>query len=141
MGRAAQTDGRVRYTAPSLIFTHPEGRVLDAGGFQPVEAYDMALANLAPGLERRPPAEDPLDILQALPYAPTTREIAACMTPHLGEIDDDAAEAALIAAAGDGLVVREPVGDRALWHLDGERRFAYQGASRSTTQAPDLSRR
>src|SRR5258707_3636644 len=52
-GKAARTDGPVRYTAPSLIFER-DGRRLEAGGFQPVEAYDVLLANLDPTLERRP---------------------------------------------------------------------------------------
>jgi protein-disulfide isomerase-like protein with CxxC motif len=116
-GREANTDGAVRYTAPSIIFTHPDGGSLEVGGFQPLESYDTALANLDVSLERRPPAEDPVDVLRALPYAPVTREVAACMTSNLGEVDEDAAERALIAAAGEGLVRREPVGDGALWHL------------------------
>ena len=41
------------------------------------------------------------------------------MTSNLGELDDDAAERALIAAAGEGLVRREAIGDGALWHLNG----------------------
>ena len=118
-GREANTDGAVRYTAPSIIFESADGRSLEVGGFQPLEAYDTALANLDVGLERRPPAEDPLDVLRALPYAPVTREVAACMTSNLGELDDDAAERALIAAAGEGAVRREPIGDGALWHLTG----------------------
>jgi len=116
-GREANTDGAVRYTAPSIIFETADGRSLEIGGFQPVEAYDSALANLDVTLERRPPAEDPLDVLRALPYAPVTREVAACMTSNLGEVDDDAAERALIAAAAEGLVRRAPIGDGALWHL------------------------
>jgi protein-disulfide isomerase-like protein with CxxC motif len=116
-GREANTDGAVRYTAPSLIFTTQDGRSLEVGGFQPLEAYDTALANLDVSLTRRSPAEDPVDVLRALPYPPVTREVAAAMTSNLGEVDDDAAERALIAAAGDGLVRREPVGDGALWHL------------------------
>jgi protein-disulfide isomerase-like protein with CxxC motif len=116
-GREADTDGAVRYTAPSIIFTHGDGRSLEVGGFQPLESYDTALANLDVTLERRPPAQDPVDVVRALPYAPVTREVAACMTTNLGEIDDDAAERALIAAAGEGLVRREAVGDGALWHL------------------------
>jgi 2-hydroxychromene-2-carboxylate isomerase len=119
-GRSANTDGAVRYTAPSLVLTDAGGRSLEAGGFQPAEAYDLVLANLDPALERRAPAEDPLDVLRALPYAPTTREVAACMAAHLGDPDDDAAEAALIAAAADGRVHREPVGSGALWHLAAE---------------------
>jgi protein-disulfide isomerase-like protein with CxxC motif len=116
-GRAANTDGAVRYTAPSVIFTTEDGRSLEVGGFQPLESYDTALANLDVSLNRRPPAEDVVDVLRALPYAPVTREVAMCMTTNLGEVDDDAAERALIAAAGEGLVRREAVGDGALWRL------------------------
>jgi protein-disulfide isomerase-like protein with CxxC motif len=118
-GRAANTDGAVRYTAPSVRFTDPSGTTLEVGGFQPLEAYDTALANLAPDLERRPPAQDPVDVVRALPYAPTTREVAACMAGNLDAPDDDAAEAALIAAAGEGRVRREAIGSGALWHLMG----------------------
>ena len=118
-GREANTDGAVRYTAPSVIFTHPDGGSLEVGGFQPLESYDTALANLDVALERRAPATDPLDVLRALPYAPVTREVAACMTSNLGELDEDAAERALIAAAGDGAVRREGLGTGALWHLTG----------------------
>jgi protein-disulfide isomerase-like protein with CxxC motif len=118
-GREANTDGAVRYTAPSIIFTGDDGRSLEVGGFQPLESYDTALANLDVSLERRPPAQDPVEVLRALPYAPVTREVAACMTSNLGEVDDDATERALIAAAGEGLVRREAVGTGALWHLVG----------------------
>jgi protein-disulfide isomerase-like protein with CxxC motif len=116
-GREADTDGAVRYTAPSIIFTHPDGGEIEVGGFQPLEAYDTALANLDVELERRPPAEDPVDVLRSLPYAPVTREVAACMTSNLGALDHGAAEHALITAAGEGLVRREAIGDGALWHL------------------------
>jgi len=116
-GREANTDGAVRYTAPSIIFRTAEGASLEVGGFQPVEAYDTALANLDVSLTRRPAAEDPVEVLSALPYAPVTREVAACMTTNLGELDEDAAEQALIAAAAEGRVRREAVGTSALWHL------------------------
>jgi protein-disulfide isomerase-like protein with CxxC motif len=116
-GREANTDGAVRYTAPSVIFTHPDGGSLEVGGFQPLESYDTALANLDVGLERRAPATDPVEVLRALPYAPVTREVAACMTTNLGELDEAAVERALIEAAGEGVVRREAVGDGALWHL------------------------
>ncbi|HEU4976589.1 MAG TPA: DsbA family protein [Baekduia sp.] len=116
-GRAADTDGAVRYTAPSLIFRHTSGTSLEVGGFQPFEAYDTAIANLDPSLERRPAAEDPVEVLAALPYAPTTREVAACMGERLGQPDDEAAEAALIEAAAGGRVRREAAGNGALWHL------------------------
>src|SRR5271155_3788605 len=39
-GKARQTDGPVRYSAPSLVFERDDRR-LEAGGFQSVEAYDV----------------------------------------------------------------------------------------------------
>jgi protein-disulfide isomerase-like protein with CxxC motif len=116
-GKAANSDGAVRYTAPSLLFEHRDGRRLEAGGFQPVEAYDVVLANLDPTLDRRPPGEDVVEVLRAFPYALTTREVAAVMAPHLTPPDDRAAEEALIEAAADGAVRRETIGGGALWQL------------------------
>ena len=116
-GRAANTDGAVRYTAPSLVFEVSDGQRLEAGGFQPIEAYDVVIANLDPTLQRRPPADDPLEVLRAFPYALATAEIAAVMTEHLGVPDPVAAETALITATGEGRVVRRPVGDGSLWAL------------------------
>jgi 2-hydroxychromene-2-carboxylate isomerase len=116
-GKAANTDGAVRYTAPSLIFEHRDGRRLEAGGYQPVEAYDVVIANIDPTLERRPPGEDVAEILSELPYALTTREVAAVMAPHLTPPDDEAAETALIEAAATGRVRRETIGGGELWHL------------------------
>ena len=116
-GRAANTDGAVRYTAPSLVFETPDGRRLEAGGFQPIEAYDVVIANLDPTLERRPPADDPAEVLNAFPYALTTAEVAAVMAEHLAVPDLRAAEAALVEATGEGRVSRDPVGDGSLWAI------------------------
>jgi 2-hydroxychromene-2-carboxylate isomerase len=116
-GRAADTDGAVRYTAPSLVFDGPDGRRLEAGGFQPIEAYDVVIANLDPALVRRPPGNDPVEVLSALPYELTTAEVAAVMAEHLAVPDLVGVEAALITATGEGRVVRRPVGDGSLWAL------------------------
>jgi 2-hydroxychromene-2-carboxylate isomerase len=115
-GKAAQSDGPVRYTAPSLIFARDERR-LEAGGFQPVEAYDVLLANLDPTLGRMPPADDPLDALVPFSDGLTTYEIAAIMTPNNGTPDPVATEGALIDHVAAGLVIREPLGDGALWRV------------------------
>jgi hypothetical protein len=88
---------------------------LEAGGFQPIEAYDVVIANLDPTLERRAPADDPVEVLRAFPYALTTAEVAAVMTEHLGVPDLAAVEAALITATGDGRAHRQPAGDGSLW--------------------------
>jgi hypothetical protein len=114
-GKATDRGGAVRYTAPSLIFRGEGGDRLEAGGFQPIEAYDVLIANLDPTLERRPPPEDPVEALAASPYPLTTIEVAAVMAPHLTAPDPAATEAALIEASGDGRAMRHPRGDGSLW--------------------------
>jgi 2-hydroxychromene-2-carboxylate isomerase len=114
-GKATNTDGAVRYTAPSLLFDGPDGQRLEAGGFQSIEAYDVVIANLDRTLERRPPAEDPVEVLNAFPYWLTTAEVAAVMTEHLGVPNLPAVEAALIAAVGERRADRRPIGDGSLW--------------------------
>jgi 2-hydroxychromene-2-carboxylate isomerase len=116
-GKARQTDGPVRYSAPSLVFDDSAGRRLEAGGFQPVEAYDVVIANLDTTLERRAPAEDPLQALEFFPQGLVTQEVAAIMAHNNAPVDREAAERALVQLAGEGAVVREPLADDALWRL------------------------
>jgi hypothetical protein len=113
-GKHAQTDGPVRYTAPSLVFS-VDGALLEAGGFQPVEAYDVLIANLDPTLDRRPQADDPLDALRAFPYPLATAEVAAIMARSLRAPDPIAAEGLLIDHLAEGRVERVAAGDDALW--------------------------
>jgi len=115
-GRSATTpEGEVRFTAPSLIFTTADGRRLEAGGFQPVEAYDVCIANLDPTLARRAPAGDVEEVLTAFPDGLTTFEVAAVMAPHLQRPDREATEDALIAAVAAGGAERRAFGNDALW--------------------------
>jgi predicted DsbA family dithiol-disulfide isomerase len=114
-GKARQTDGPVRYSAPSLIFANESGERLEAGGFQPVEAYDVLVANLDRTLTRRPPPAEPLAALQAFPAGLVTQEVAAIMAPNNQPPDRLAAEAALIELLGDGIVRRTALGSDALW--------------------------
>ena len=107
----------MRYTAPSLILASADGRRLEAGGFQPIEAYDVVVANLDPTLTRRPPAEDPVEVLAAFGYPLSTAEVAAVMAPHLEPADLLATETALIAATADGRARHRPTGDGALWSV------------------------
>jgi 2-hydroxychromene-2-carboxylate isomerase len=113
-GKAAQTDGLVRYTAPSLIFELGDRR-LEAGGFQPVEAYDVCIANLDPTLDRRPAPEDPLEAIEAFPDGLVTAEIAAIMTGGNDAPDLEATEFALIEHVAEGRVRRTTLGSSALW--------------------------
>jgi 2-hydroxychromene-2-carboxylate isomerase len=117
-GKAAQTDGPVRYTAPSLIFDTGERR-LEAGGFQPVEAYDVVVANLDPTLDRRPAPEDPLEVVEAFPDGLVTAEIAAAMAAGNDAPDPEATEAALVAQVAAGRIRRTGLGDSALWQPAG----------------------
>jgi protein-disulfide isomerase-like protein with CxxC motif len=72
-GKARQTDGPVRYSAPSVVF-ESAGRRLEAGGFQPVEAYDVVIANLDPALAREEPPEAPLAALKRFPAGLVTQD-------------------------------------------------------------------
>ena len=113
-GKTATSDGPVRFTAPSIVF-QSNGTQLVAGGFQPVEAYDVLVANLDPTLERKPPPETPEPLLHHFRGGITTQEVAALMTPNNGTPDREAAEAAMVELVAAGKAVREPLGDDALW--------------------------
>jgi 2-hydroxychromene-2-carboxylate isomerase len=119
-GRSASSDGPVRYTAPSLVFEHEDGSRLEAGGFQPFEAYDAVLANLDPTLERRPPPAGALEALAAFPDGLTTAEVAALLRPSdLVDADPATAEEELLSLAARGEVERQPLGQDALWRAPG----------------------
>jgi hypothetical protein len=113
-GKTASTDGPVRFTAPSVVFEQ-NGTRLVAGGFQPVEAYDVLVANIDPELDRQAPPETPEPLLQRFPEGLTTQEVALLMTRGNDAPDRAAAEAALIELVGAGRARREPLGDDALW--------------------------
>src|ERR1700742_665263 len=113
-GKTATTDGPVRFTAPSIVF-QSNGTSLVACGFQPVEAYDILVTNLALTLERKAPPETPEPLLQAFPGGLTTQEVAALMTKSNDAPDRAAAEAGLIQLVSDGKAERRPLGDDALW--------------------------
>jgi predicted DsbA family dithiol-disulfide isomerase len=113
-GRTADDPEGVRYTAPSVIFEAGLLR-LEVGGFQPVEAYDAAIANLDPTLNRNDPAESALDALALYPSGLTTQEIAAIMAANNVVPDRDEAEHELVGALADGKVKRVALGSDALW--------------------------
>jgi protein-disulfide isomerase-like protein with CxxC motif len=111
----ANTDGRVRYTAPSLKLKNRQGVTLEAGGFQSFEAYDVLIANLDQTLSRRAPAEEASEVLHAFPDGLTTAEVAQIMTFDKYTPDLDKAEDALITATGEGQAHRLTFGHDALW--------------------------
>jgi predicted DsbA family dithiol-disulfide isomerase len=113
-GKTAATDGPVRFTAPSVAFA-ANGTRLVAGGFQPVEAYDVLVANLDPGLRRERPPKTPEPVLERFSEGLTTQEVAALLARGNERPDRAAAEAALLELVAAGRAVREPLGDDALW--------------------------
>jgi 2-hydroxychromene-2-carboxylate isomerase len=113
-GKTRVTDGPVRFTAPSVTFER-DGLRLVAGGFQPVEAYDVLVANVDPSLERRPAPGTPEPLLERFPDGLTTQEVAALMCQGNDPPDRAAAEAALLEMVAAGRAVREPLGDDAVW--------------------------
>lgn len=114
VGKAHSGDGVVRYTAPTLVFEKGDSR-LEAGGFQPLDSYEVLIAHLDRSLERRWTAADPVEAIERVGYPLTTYEVAACMAQPLLDVDTDAAEDALVALQGEGRVTRTPAGPDAIW--------------------------
>lgn len=112
--RTAQTDGPVRYTAPSLFFA-VYGRRFEAGDCQPLEVYDLLLATLAPRLRRAAPATDCLALLRAMPHGLTTREVSACRAPRDEPPEDRAAETELLDLLAAGAVRCTPLANGTTW--------------------------
>jgi 2-hydroxychromene-2-carboxylate isomerase len=113
-GKTRVTDGPVRFTAPSVTFQR-NGTQLVAGGFQPVEAYDVLIANIDPTLTRQPPPEDPEPLLTRFPDGLTTQEVAVLLTQGNDAPDRAGAETALLELVASGRAVRQSLGDDALW--------------------------
>ena len=113
--KTSTSDGPVRFTAPSIVFVR-DGQRLVAGGWQPVLAYDVLLANLDPTLQRTPPPDSPLPLLERFPDGLTTAEVAALLAVGADPISDvEGAERQLLEIAAEGEIVRVPLGQDALW--------------------------
>jgi predicted DsbA family dithiol-disulfide isomerase len=110
--------GERRYTCPSYELerlTEPPAdwdtaRRVDLPGFRPVEAYEAALANLAPELARRP---DPSSVEEVLAWAGmplATAEVAAVAGREVADVRAE------LARSGARF---EPVGGDGYWSLLG----------------------
>ena len=88
--------GHRRYTAPSYEFVRaPEGGTpVTVPGFNPVEAYETAIANLAPELTRRPKPQTVAELLAWADEPLATTEVAV-----VAQLDPIAARAALARVA------------------------------------------
>ncbi|HVH01159.1 MAG TPA: DsbA family protein [Miltoncostaeaceae bacterium] len=113
-GKTATTDGPVRFTAPSVVLALNGSRLV-AGGWQPLSAYDVLVANLDPGLRREPPPDDPEPLLERFPGGLTTQEVAVMLARGNEDPDRAGAEAALLALVAAGRARKLPLGGDALW--------------------------
>lgn len=114
-GKTSTSDGPVRFTAPSVVFER-DGRRLVAGGWQPLPAYDVIVANLDPTLERTPPPVTPEPLLEYFPDGLATAEVAALLADGADAIPDlKGTERVLLDLAASGEVLRVPLGQDALW--------------------------
>jgi predicted DsbA family dithiol-disulfide isomerase len=101
--KLSKSDGRLRYSTSSAIFEHGD-RAVVAAGFQPFAVYEVAVASVAPELERRDVAQSVDEILDWAPYALATAEVAELR----GIAIDDAREeltqsrASFVTSANDG---------------------------------------
>lgn len=108
--KLANWSGGRRYTCPSYEITRlSDGVTIAVPGFQPFPVYDVLMANLVPGTERRPVAEDVESVLRWAGTPLATREVAL-----LADIDPGDAREQL------GQVAQERhVGSDGFWTLSG----------------------
>jgi predicted DsbA family dithiol-disulfide isomerase len=90
-----------RYSAPSYELRLPHGTATAAvPGCNPVETYEIAFANLEPGLIRRPPPTDVRELMRWAGEPLATAEIAAVMRIGLDAARDRLEGVAQRTAAG-----------------------------------------
>lgn len=101
--RLSRSDGGLRYSTASAVFELGDRRVV-MPGFQPFAVYEVAVANVAPDVERRPPPQTADEILAWAPYPLATAEIAELRGISLEQARNELHQAAarLSEAAGDG---------------------------------------
>jgi predicted DsbA family dithiol-disulfide isomerase len=82
--KLANWSGGRRYTCPSYeIVRRSDGVRIAVPGFQPFAAYDVVLANLVPGTERREPPSSVREVLEWAGEPLATREVAVvCDIEH-----------------------------------------------------------
>jgi len=101
-------NGGRRYTCPSYeIERIADGSRLDVPGFQPIESYEAAVANLAPDLPRR---EDPDTVAEVLTWA--GEPLATAEVVGITGLDETRAREQLAAVAAF-----DPVGADGYWTL------------------------
>lgn len=75
--RLADWDGGRRYSCPTYVLHHSNGRTSVIPGFNPIEVYEVVFANCGPHLEQRPDPERATDVLTWAGEPLATAEVAA----------------------------------------------------------------
>ncbi len=101
--KLSRSDNGLRYSTASTVFERGDRRVV-VPGFQPFAVYEVAVANVAPELERRPPPDTVQEVLAWAPYPLATAEVAELRGVSLDQARDELQQAGakLAAVAGDG---------------------------------------
>jgi predicted DsbA family dithiol-disulfide isomerase len=95
--------GSRRYSTASAIYEN-DGRTVAAAGFQPFAVHEVAMANVAPDVERRPSPDTVDEILNWAPYPLATAEIAAIRDVPIDKAREELEQsgASFSPAASDG---------------------------------------
>ncbi|TMM03443.1 MAG: hypothetical protein E6G05_08015 [Actinobacteria bacterium] len=101
--RLSRSNGGLRYSTASAVFERDDRRVV-MPGFQPFAVYEVAVANVAADVERRPPPQSVEEVLAWAPYPLATAEVAELRGIGLDQAREELqrAGAKLVPAAGDG---------------------------------------
>jgi predicted DsbA family dithiol-disulfide isomerase len=105
--KLAETEDGRRYTCPSYELEHDGAKPRAIPGFQPFATYEVALANVAPELERREKPESVEDVLRWAGEPLATAEVAALCELDLAHAREELARVA----------TEEPVGADGYWSL------------------------
>ena len=101
--RLSRSNGGLRYSTASAVFERGDHRVV-MPGFQPFAVYEVAVANVAPEVERRPPPQSVEEVLSWASFPLATAEVAELRGIGLDQAREELqrAGAELTEAAGDG---------------------------------------
>jgi predicted DsbA family dithiol-disulfide isomerase len=105
--KLAGWSGGRRYTCPSYEVSESGGSELSAPGFQPAAVYEALIANVAPGLARRPPPEDVRELLEWCEAPPSSAEVAEVLGIPIEQARAQLREVATL----------DPVGADGFWRL------------------------
>jgi predicted DsbA family dithiol-disulfide isomerase len=106
--KLANWSGGKRYTCPSYeIVRLNDGVTIAVPGFQPFAAYDVVLANLVPGTERRDPPSSAAEVLRWTGTPLATQEVAVVRDMPFDEAREELSRVA----------VEHPLGHDGFWTL------------------------